>query len=204
MCFTRLAKRLFYGDERPQSPTGRGHAVCNKPALPLCAAALKRLIMNWGEVFSFNVSAFEIFVRGTLVYWFLFLLFRFVIRRDVGSLGIADVLFIVLVADASQNAMAGEYTSVSDGVVLVLTLAFWNIAVDWLAWRMPKFGRLFDSPPILLIRDGKVLHGAMRRQFVTLAELQNQLRLKGVDDLSVVRRAYMESDGDISVIRKDT
>ncbi|MFT4173931.1 MAG: DUF421 domain-containing protein [Rhodocyclaceae bacterium] len=180
-----------------------GTTLAAGAAPPPRAAAYERLIMNWSGVFSFDVPVLEIFVRGTAMYWFLFLLFRFVIRRDVGSLGIADVLFVVLVADASQNAMAGEYTSISDGIVLVLTLAFWNIAVDWLAWRMPRFGRIFDSPPILLIRDGKVLHGALRRQFVTLTELQTQLRLQGVDDLSMVRRAYMESDGDISVIRQD-
>ena len=54
-------------------------------------------------------------VRGSVVYWFLFLVFRFVLRRDVGSIGVADLLFVVLVADVASNAMQGEYRSISDG-----------------------------------------------------------------------------------------
>jgi uncharacterized membrane protein YcaP (DUF421 family) len=56
------------------------------------------------------------------MYLFLFLLFRFVMRRDVGAIGIADVLLIVIIADASQNAIAGGYDSVTEGLVVVATL----------------------------------------------------------------------------------
>lgn len=60
--------------------------------------------MDWSALFAFDVSPMELIVRGTLMYWFLFLVFRFVLQRDIGSVGVADVLLIVLVADASQNA----------------------------------------------------------------------------------------------------
>jgi len=60
-------------------------------------------------------------VRGTFVYWALFLLFRFVLRRNVGAIGIADILFVVLVADAVQNSMIGDSYSVTDGVILIST-----------------------------------------------------------------------------------
>ena len=59
-------------------------------------------------IFEFHVSAWELFVRGSLIYWFLFLLFRFVLRRDAGSMGIADILLVVLIADASQNGCPGS------------------------------------------------------------------------------------------------
>ena len=71
------------------------------------------------EWFALTVNPVELMVRGTVIYLGLVLTFRFVLRRDVGSLGVPDVLFIVLVADASQNALAGEYKSISDGIVLV-------------------------------------------------------------------------------------
>ena len=64
----------------------------------------------------------ELFVRGTVVYWFLFLAFRFLLRRNVGALGVADILLLVIVADASQNAMAGQYSSVTEGALLLLTI----------------------------------------------------------------------------------
>jgi uncharacterized membrane protein YcaP (DUF421 family) len=82
--------------------------------------------MDWQSLFAVNVPPFEIFVRGTLIYWFLFGVFRFVLHRDVGGLGIADLLLLVLVADAAQNAMAGDYQSISEGLILVTTIIGWN------------------------------------------------------------------------------
>ena len=59
-------------------------------------------------IFSFTVSPLELMLRGTLMYWFLFIVFRFILRRDVGSLGISDFLFVVILGDAAQNGMIGE------------------------------------------------------------------------------------------------
>ena len=80
-------------------------------------------MIDLAALFRITVDPLEIVVRGTVMYWFLFALFRFVLRRDVGSIGIADVLLVVLIADASQNAMAGGYASITDGCLLVATIA---------------------------------------------------------------------------------
>jgi uncharacterized membrane protein YcaP (DUF421 family) len=69
--------------------------------------------IDWHSLFTFSVAPLELVIRGSAVYWFLFLVFRLVLRRDVGAIGIADVLLLVLVADAAQNAMAGDYRSIS-------------------------------------------------------------------------------------------
>ena len=69
--------------------------------------------MDAGALFAVHVPVLELVIRGTAVYWFLFLVFRFIIRRDIGALGIADVLLLVILADAAQNAMAGEYSTIS-------------------------------------------------------------------------------------------
>ena len=76
--------------------------------------------IDWSQLFTFTVSPIELVVRGTLTYFFLFCLFRFVVHRDVGGLGISDLLVLVIIADASQNAMAGEYKSIVDGFVLIV------------------------------------------------------------------------------------
>ncbi|TFW09568.1 DUF421 domain-containing protein, partial [Oxalobacteraceae bacterium OM1] len=73
------------------------------------------LDVDWKELFAFSVPVAELLVRGTVMYWFLFALFRFVVRREVGGVGVGDILIMVIVADAAQNAMAGEYHSISDG-----------------------------------------------------------------------------------------
>lgn len=155
-----------------------------------------------GALFMFTVHPLEIVFRGTLVYWFLFLLFRFVLRRDVGSIGIADVLLLVLIADASQNAMAGGYESVGEGFLLVATIAGWNYALDWAGYHFPSLRRLIEPAPLQLIRDGRMLRRNMRKELVSSEELQAKLREQGVDDVSQVRSAFMESSGEISVLKK--
>jgi uncharacterized membrane protein YcaP (DUF421 family) len=97
-------------------------------------------------LFELTLPPLELVVRGTIMYLGLVLTFRFILRRDVGALGIPDVLFIVMVADAAQNAMAGEYKSVADGVVLVATLVFWNVALDWLAFHSRAVRRFIEPP----------------------------------------------------------
>lgn len=72
--------------------------------------------MDWSELFAVHVSPVELIVRGTLMYWFLLLIFRFVLRRDPGSLGVADILLVVIIADASQNGMSGSYQTVAEGL----------------------------------------------------------------------------------------
>lgn len=155
------------------------------------------------DLFRVSVDPLEIVVRGSLVYWFLFALFRFVLRRDVGSIGIADVLLLVLIADASQNAMAGGYESVTDGFVLVATIAFWNWLLDWASFRFERVRRMVEPPPALMIRNGRLMRANMKRELVSPEELLAELRQHGIETYADVKRAYMESDGKISVIRLD-
>lgn len=141
-------------------------------------------------------------VRGTAMYWLLFGLFRFAIGRRVGSVGMADILILVIVADAAQNAMAGEYSTVGDGAILVGTLIGWTMFSDWLAYRFPAVQKLLEPPPLLLVRRGRLMPRNLRAELITESELRSKLREKGVADLAEVERAYIESDGEISVIRR--
>lgn len=163
-------------------------------------------MIDWTDfisLFRLSVSPVEIIVRGTAMYWFLFLLFRFVIRRDVGSIAIADILLLVLIADASQNAMAGGYESITDGCILVAVIAGWNYLLDWCSFHVPFVRRLFEAKPLLLVRNGQMQRANMRRELITVDELKAQLRMEGVTDLGEVREAYMENNGEISLVLKD-
>lgn len=155
------------------------------------------------DMFSFTMNPIEVILRGTLMYWFLFVVFRFVLRRDVGAVGIADVLLLVIVADAAQNAMAGDYKTVPEGMLLVSTLIGWNVLLDWAIFRFRFVRRVAMSEPLLLIHDGKVQRRNLRREFITMDELMAALRQNGVQDPSEVAQAYMEGDGSFSVIRKE-
>src|ERR1044072_7246366 len=126
------------------------------------------LEIDWKSVFipSANLAEMmahyaEIFLRGTIIYLFLFFLLR-ILRREAGAIGISDLLVVVLIADASQNAMAGEYKSITEGVVLVATIVFWDYFLDWLGYRFPKIRRLLQPAPLLLVKDGHMLKHTIR------------------------------------------
>ena len=146
---------------------------------------------------------FELIVRGSIVYLAIFALLRFVLKKVTGTLSIGDLLIIVLIADASQNAMSAGYNSITDGLVLVLTIMFWSYSLDWLAHRFPMFERVLHPPPLPLVRDGQMIARNMRRELITHDELMSHLREQGVKDLSEVQSAAMEGDGRISVIKYD-
>src|SRR5690242_16116910 len=112
--------------------------------------------VKWDQLFVFTVSPVELFIRGTIIYMVIFVLMR-VFRREPGTVGIADLLMVVLIADASQNAMSKDYSSVLDGFVLILTIVFWNYAVDWVTARSPFIERFTYPLPIPLIREGSAI-----------------------------------------------
>lgn len=159
------------------------------------------LELDWQALFGMDKSLLELFTRGTVMYWFLFLMFRFVMRRDVGAIGIADVLIIVIIADASQNALSDDYRTLTEGFVVVGTLVFWNVVTNWLSFELPAFEKFAEPRPLQLIRDGRILEGNMRREMLTHDELMSKLRQQGIERSEEVRWAYMESDGQISVRR---
>jgi uncharacterized membrane protein YcaP (DUF421 family) len=152
-------------------------------------------------LFRFSVNPLELVVRGALIYIGLIVVFRFALRRDLGQLGVADVLFIVLIADASQNGMAGEYRSLADAAVLLGTLAACNVALDWAIYRWPAMQRLMEAPTVELIRDGKILRRNLQREWVTVDELMGKLREVGIADVADVKLAMLEADGQLSVLQ---
>ena len=159
--------------------------------------------MDWKSLFTLDVPLFEIILRGSVIYISLFILLRVVLKRQAGSLGMTDLLLITLIADASQNAMAGEYRSITAGIVLVCTIIFWTYTFDWLSYKYPWFNRLTEPQPLPLIKEGRLLRKNMRRELITEEELMGQLREQGLDNVGKVKEAYMESDGHISIVEQE-
>lgn len=156
--------------------------------------------VDWRKLFVPETPILEIVVRGSLVYLGLFALMRLVLKREAGALGPSDLLVVVLIAAAAQNALADDYRSVPDGLLLVAVILFWAQAVNWLGFRSPRMERVFKPPGLALVRDGRMLRKNMAKELITEGELWAQLRLQGVDDLSQVEAAYVEPNGRISVI----
>jgi uncharacterized membrane protein YcaP (DUF421 family) len=145
----------------------------------------------------------EILIRGTITYLVLFLFLRLTLKRQSGAVGVTDLLVVVLIADAAQNAMADDYSSVGDGILLVATIIGWAYALDWLGYHVRIVERIVHPPPLALVENGKVNRRNMRTELITMEELMSFLRAQGVDDVANVRRAYLEGNGELTVVRAD-
>lgn len=159
--------------------------------------------VDWQRLFGLTVPPVELIVRGSVMYLGLFVLLRLVLKREAGGLGMTDLLVIVLLADAAQNGMTGDYRSITDGLLLVGTILAWSSLLDWLGYHVPWIQRWVHPAPLVLIRNGRMLRRNMRRELITTGELESALRQQGVDDLAMVREARMEGDGRISVVKHD-
>lgn len=159
-------------------------------------------MIDWQSVFMPTLGLAEIFVRGTIMYLAMFVILRFIARRQAGSFSSADLLVIVLIADAAQNGLGKEYASVTEGIALVLTIVLWEYVLDWLAWRYPSLRPWLNAPPLKLIEDGRTIKSAMDREMLPEDELAGQLREKEIESISEVKSAHLEGDGRLSVLKR--
>ena len=159
------------------------------------------MTLNWHQLFVPETSPLELVIRGSVMYLMLLAALRVLVRRHVGSLNLMDLLLIVLIADAAQNAMAAEYRSISEGLVLCGTLIALNYLLDWAAFKSKFVARLLEPSPLALVRDGQILRSNLRQEFITKEELLSQLREQGIEDVGEVKIAYLEPEGALSVIK---
>ena len=158
--------------------------------------------VDWVGVFIPQAPFVETFVRGTVLYLALLVLLRLTPAREAGSVGTPDLLVMVLLADAAQNAMAGPHHAVGDGLALIATILVWSVALDWAGYRWSFVHRLLRTPPVRLVREGRILPANLRRELITHDELIAQLRKHGVEDIAEVKGAWIEDDGRISLVRR--
>ena len=156
--------------------------------------------IDFAELLGPDLSVPETLLRGTVMYFVIFGLLRVVLRGRTGGTTMSDLLVLVLIADAAQNAMADDYTSLASGTLLVATIIGWSFALDWLAYRVPSVGRIVHPEKAPLVQNGRLIRPTLRREMITEEELMSEIRLQGLEKLEDVRAVYLEGNGEISVI----
>jgi uncharacterized membrane protein YcaP (DUF421 family) len=160
------------------------------------------IAIDWHTAFIPTVNLAELFMRGSIVYLFLFFAFR-ILPRQAGAVGVSDLLALVLIADAAQNAMSADYHSVPEGLVLVSTILFWDVALDWLAFKVPPLRKVLHGQPLPLIIRGRLQQLNLDKQLISEEELDSHLRQHGVADPREVVLCNLEGDGHISVLQEE-
>ena len=115
--------------------------------------------IDWNSVLIPSLGIAEVVVRGSIILG-LFVIMRFMARRQAGQFGPADLLVIVLIADAAQNGLGKEYQSVTEGLILVMTIVAWEYLLDWLAYRYPALRPLLKPAALTLIENGRLIEKA--------------------------------------------
>lgn len=156
---------------------------------------------DWGKVLVPQAPIFESIMRITIVYLVLFFLLRVILKRESSGMGISDLLVLVLLADAVQNGMAGEANSVGDVLILAFTLILWDWALSYLGYHQAWFYRLIRPKPLLIIQNGTIITANARKELLTREEILEQLHLQGIQELATVRKAFIESNGEMSIIK---
>jgi uncharacterized membrane protein YcaP (DUF421 family) len=155
---------------------------------------------DWAGVFLPDSSLFESCLRGTVVYFTVLVLVRLAPKRQIGSVGLTDVLLLVLVSECVSQALSAKSNSVANGAVAVAALLFWDYVLDWAGFKSRWVRKALEHEPVPLIRNGRPLEDRLQKERITHDELLCQLRLHGVDAFSRVKTATLESSGKVSVV----
>lgn len=154
------------------------------------------------EIPDFGSSLVDVAIRTAVIYVVLIAGLRIAGKREVGQLSIFDLIVLLVIADAVQNAMVGQNTSLAGGIVAAITLITLDKLLNVVTERVPRVRKLLEGESQELIRDGVVLEDALRKEGIDDEDLAAALRRQGVLDPSEVRLAVLETDGSISVVAK--
>ncbi|HLW60519.1 MAG TPA: YetF domain-containing protein [bacterium] len=154
----------------------------------------------WHNLFVPDLSVAEKIVRPVLVYVFLVIAVRLAGRRELAQLNSFDLVVLMMLANTVQNATIGNDNSMVGGLIGVSALLLVNYLVVRLFYRYPRIDRLVEGSPTELIREGRVLSGALAHEAITEEELMEAIRKQGLGTVAEVDRAVLETGGAISIV----
>lgn len=151
-------------------------------------------------MFELGTEWWQIILRSTAVYLFVLLALRLTGWRSLGQRNALDLVLVLVVANAVQNAMIGPDTSLIGGLIAAATLFAVDFALDRLTTRSRRARGFFSETPLVLVNNGQVVEQTMRRAGVSWDELEEMMREHGYDALGQVKTAVLEMDGTISIV----
>jgi uncharacterized membrane protein YcaP (DUF421 family) len=151
-------------------------------------------------MFDLGTQWWQIVLRSLVVYAAVFGGLRLLGKRQLGQMTVFDLVVILLIANAVQNAMVGPDTSLQGGLLAAAVLLVANFVVARVRLLTPRFERLLEGTPTMLIRDGEFLPANLRKEGIDREEVESALREHGLSAAGEARVAYLEPDGSISII----
>lgn len=145
----------------------------------------------------------DIVVRSLAVYFFMVIAVRVFGKNQLSQLNAGDVILLLLISNAVQNAMVGSNNTLEGGIVAALVLFVANFIVKKLIFKNQKLKELIEDQPHILVKDGHVFPDILRKVQISEDELEEAIHEHGIESVSAVKLAILEVDGNISVISTD-
>jgi uncharacterized membrane protein YcaP (DUF421 family) len=147
--------------------------------------------------------AWQIVVRSLLVYTGVLIGLRLMGKRELGQMTVFDLVVILLIANAVQNAMVGPDLSIQGGLLAAGVLLVTNRVVAALRIHSGIWGRLIEGTPTVLVQDGQFLEAALRKEGLERRQVEMAMREHGIDSIGQTKLAVLETDGSISIVPED-
>ena len=155
---------------------------------------------TFAEMFELAMPWWAFVLRACVVYFILLAMIRMTGKRTMGQFTPFDMLLVVLLGNAVQNALLGEDTSVGGGLLLAATLIALNWIIGLVSARSAKVERWVEGSPVLLAREGQVYRDVLRRELISREDFEKGMREGGCRDVADIRLAVVENNGHITVV----
>src|SRR5436190_11632798 len=144
----------------------------------------------------------DIVLRAAVLYFFIVLVTRIVGRRELSSLSALDLILLIVLGDAVQQGLTQDDYSVTGAMIAVATIATVQVLSSYVTFRSKRARRVLEGQPIVIIRDGRLLEDNIRRDRMTADGIAEEMRLQQIASFSEVAWAILETNGEISFIKK--
>lgn len=144
----------------------------------------------------------DIVLRAAVVFVFVFVLMRAIGRRELSQLQPFDLLLLVVLGDLITQGVLQSDMSVTGSMLATGTFALLSVGVSYLSFRFRVLRPYLEGEPIVVIQEGRLLEPSLRRERLTVEDVQEEARLEGIASLDDVRWAVLETSGRISFVRR--
>jgi uncharacterized membrane protein YcaP (DUF421 family) len=144
----------------------------------------------------------DIVLRATVIFVALYLLVRLMGKRELGQMTPFELIVLIVIGDLIQQGVTQNDFSLTGAIIAISTIAFLALLFSWASYLWPRAERLLEGEPRVIVRDGEILTSNLRRNRLTVSEIESEMRLAGIAALDRVAWAILEPRGKISFIQR--
>jgi len=142
----------------------------------------------------------DIVLRATVMFIVVFGLLRLLGKREMAEMTPFELVLLVVIGDLLQQGVTHNDFSLTGASLAIMTFAFWALVLNFVSNKSRRLEKVIDGEPSVVIRDGEILRNSLRRNRLTLSEVESEMRLAGIGHVSQVAWGILETNGRISFI----